>query len=95
MIVPLTLATFRGILIRVAQRSFIVPTAHVERVTRFKPEDVQTVAGRRTLALNGRAVALVDLAEVLQLPPGIAIPSMRGTASLSFSAWASKPLPLS
>jgi two-component system chemotaxis sensor kinase CheA len=70
MIVPLTLATFRGILIRVAQRSFIVPTAHVERVTRFKPEDVQTVAGRRTLALNGRAVALVDLAEVLQLPSG-------------------------
>ena len=70
MIVPLTLATFRGILIRVAQRSFIVPTAHVERVTRFKPEDVQTVEGRRTLALNGRAVALVDLAEVLQLPTG-------------------------
>jgi len=70
MIVPLTLATFRGILIRVAQRSFVVPTAHVERVTRFKPEDVQTVEGRRTLALSGRAVALVDLAEVLQLPSG-------------------------
>jgi two-component system chemotaxis sensor kinase CheA len=68
MIVPLTLATFRGILIRVAQRSFIVPTAHVERVTRYKPEDVQSVEGRRTLALNGRAVALVDLAEVLRLP---------------------------
>jgi two-component system, chemotaxis family, sensor kinase CheA len=70
MIVPLTLATFRGILIRVAQRSFIVPTAHVERVSRFKAEDVQTVEGRRALALNGRAVALVDLAEVLQLPSG-------------------------
>lgn len=70
MIVPLTLATFRGILVRVAQRSFVVPTAHVERVTRFKPEDVQTVEGRRTLALSGRAVALVDLAEVLQLPSG-------------------------
>lgn len=70
MIVPLTLATFRGILIRAAQRSFVVPTAHVERVTRFKPEDVQTVEGRRTLALSGRAVALVDLAEVLQLPSG-------------------------
>ncbi|MFZ0500148.1 MAG: response regulator [Steroidobacteraceae bacterium] len=70
MTVPLTLATSRGILIRVAQRSFIVPTAHVERVTRYKPEDVRTVEGRRTLALNGRAVALVDLAEVLRLPSG-------------------------
>jgi two-component system chemotaxis sensor kinase CheA len=70
MIVPLTLATFRGILIRVAQRSFIIPTAHVERVTRFRPEDVYTVEGRRTLTLNGRAVALVDLDQVLQLRTG-------------------------
>jgi len=68
MIVPLTLATFRGILIRAAQRSFVVPTAHVERVTQFRPEEVQTVQGRRTLVLRGRAVALVDLAEALQLP---------------------------
>jgi len=65
---PLTLATFRGVLIESAQRLFILPTAQVDRVARFKPQDVQTVEGRRTLALNGRAVALVDLAEVLQLP---------------------------
>jgi two-component system, chemotaxis family, sensor kinase CheA len=65
---PLTLATFRGVLIESAQRLFILPTAQVDRVARFKPQDVQTVEGRRTLVLNGRAVALVDLAEVLQLP---------------------------
>jgi two-component system chemotaxis sensor kinase CheA len=68
MTLPLTLATFRGVLVESARRLFILPTAQVERVTRFKPHEVQTVEGRRTLALNGRAVALVDLAEVLQLP---------------------------
>jgi two-component system chemotaxis sensor kinase CheA len=68
MTVPLTLATFRGVLIECGRRLFIVPTVQVERVTRFRSQDVQTVEGRRTLALNGRAVALVDLAEVLQLP---------------------------
>jgi two-component system, chemotaxis family, sensor kinase CheA len=68
MTVPLTLATFRGVLIECAQRLFIVPTVQLERVVRFKAQEVQTVEGRRTLALNGRAVALVDLAEVLQLP---------------------------
>ena len=68
MTVPLTLATFRGVLIECAQRLFIVPTVQVERVVRFKAQDVQTVEGRRTLVLNGRTVALVDLAEVLQLP---------------------------
>jgi two-component system, chemotaxis family, sensor kinase CheA len=68
MTLPLTLATFRGVLIKSAQRLFVVPTAQVERVTRFKLQDVQTVEGRNTLAMNGRAVALADLAEVLQLP---------------------------
>jgi two-component system chemotaxis sensor kinase CheA len=68
MTVPLTLATFRGVLIDCAQRLFIIPTVQVERVARFTTQEVQTVEGRRTLALNGRAVALVDLAEVLRLP---------------------------
>jgi two-component system, chemotaxis family, sensor kinase CheA len=66
---PLTLATFRGVLIASAQRLFVVPTAQVERVMRFKSQDVQTVEGRNTLTLNGRAVALVDMIEVLRLPP--------------------------
>jgi two-component system, chemotaxis family, sensor kinase CheA len=69
MILPLTMATFRGVLIEAAQRLFVVPTAQVERVTRFRPADVATVEGHNTLALSGRTVALADLAEVLRLPP--------------------------
>jgi two-component system chemotaxis sensor kinase CheA len=42
----------------------------VERVARLKPEDIQTVEGRETLALDGRAVSLAHLAEVLELPSG-------------------------
>jgi two-component system chemotaxis sensor kinase CheA len=66
--VPLTLSTFRGVLIKVGRRSFIAPTAQVERVLRFRPQEVQTVEGRPTLIVSGRTVALVDLAEVLQMP---------------------------
>ena len=69
MTVPLTLSTFRGVLVKVGRRSFIAPTAQVERVLRFKPQDIQTVEGRPTLVMNGRALAVADLAEVLQLPP--------------------------
>jgi two-component system chemotaxis sensor kinase CheA len=77
MTLPLTMATFRGVLIESAQRLFIVPTAQVERVMRFKPQDVQTVEGRRTLEFNASAVSLVDLAEVLQLPPAQHRPDAR------------------
>jgi len=65
---PLTLATFRGVLVEAARRTFVVPTSQVERVTRFRRSDVQTVEGRETLPHNGRAVALAHLADVLELP---------------------------
>jgi len=67
-VLPAMLATFRGILVEAAGRLFVVPTAQVERVARVKPEDIQTVEGRETISLSGRAVALVRLAEVLELP---------------------------
>ncbi|HEX4120751.1 MAG TPA: response regulator [Verrucomicrobiae bacterium] len=68
-VLPIAAATFRGILVEVAKRQYIVPTAQVERVLRFKATDVQTVEGRETLSLNGRAVALVRMAQILELPP--------------------------
>jgi two-component system chemotaxis sensor kinase CheA len=68
MVLPLTLTTFRGVLVESARRTFVVPTAQVERVLRFHRDDVQTVEGRETLAHDGRALALTQLAHVLDLP---------------------------
>ena len=67
-LLPSMLATFRGILIEVAGRRFVVPTIHVERVARITVAEVQTVESRETIALGGRAVSLVRLADVLELP---------------------------
>jgi two-component system, chemotaxis family, sensor kinase CheA len=68
MVLPLTLATFRGVLVRVAEHLFVLPTTVVARVLRVTPADIKTVANRDTLELDGQVVALVQLAEVLELP---------------------------
>lgn len=68
-VLPSTLATFRGLLVEAAQRVFVVPTGHVERLARVKTDEIRTVEGRDTVSLNGRAIALVPLAGVLGLPP--------------------------
>ena len=65
---PLTLATFRGILVRVAERSFILPSVNVGRVLRVARDQVQTVENRATIPLNGSTLSLLDLARVLDLP---------------------------
>lgn len=67
LVLPLTLATFRGTLVKASERLFILPTTHVERVVRVKKEEIQTTENRETIQLNGRVLSLVHLADALEL----------------------------
>jgi len=67
-VLPLTLATFRGVLVRAGDHFFVIPAASVERVTRVAETEIRTVENRETIALGGQAVALAGLSEVLELP---------------------------
>ncbi|MBI3045638.1 MAG: hybrid sensor histidine kinase/response regulator [Betaproteobacteria bacterium] len=69
-VVPLTLAAFRGVVVRVREQLLAVPTVSVERVARVSEEDIKTVENRETLQINGRAISLVRLGDILGLPPG-------------------------
>ncbi len=65
---PLTLANFRGVLVRAGGQLFIIPAARVERVTRVSDKEIRTVENRETIALDGQAVALAWLSDALELP---------------------------
>ncbi|MDP1952374.1 MAG: chemotaxis protein CheW, partial [Betaproteobacteria bacterium] len=65
---PLMLATFRGVLVRAGEHCFVIPALSVERVTRVDQQDILTVENRATIPLDGQAVALVSLGDVLELP---------------------------
>lgn len=67
-IVPAVRATFRGILCVAAGRQFLMPVAPVERVVGVPRAAVRSVEGRETANVGGRALALVQLADVLELP---------------------------
>jgi two-component system chemotaxis sensor kinase CheA len=64
---PVTLATFRGTLVRVGPELFVIPTANVLRVGRVKNDLIQTVENRDTIEMNGRILSLVRLADVLEM----------------------------
>ncbi len=69
LLLPLTLATFRGIAIRACEQMFIIPTADVERVLRIPRAGVKAVENQDTIVVDGCAVALVRLDQLLELPP--------------------------
>ena len=67
-VLPLTLATFRGVLVRAGDRMFIIPAVSVERVALVTAKDIRTVENRETIALEAQALSLVHLADVLEIP---------------------------
>lgn len=67
-LLPVTLSTFRGILVLAAGQPFIIPTSNVERVARIKKDVIKTVANKDTMEVNGQAVPVVRLSDTLELP---------------------------
>ena len=67
LILPLTLARFRGILVRVGESLFVLPTRHVERVLRVSHDEIKSAEHRETIKVNGRAASVVRLSDVLEV----------------------------
>jgi two-component system chemotaxis sensor kinase CheA len=67
-VMPLTFTTFRGVLIRSAGQSFMIPTTNVERVTRIPQAQIVTVENKKVIIYDGQHVSAVSLADILDLP---------------------------
>jgi two-component system chemotaxis sensor kinase CheA len=64
--VPVTLATTRVLLVEDGGQTYAVPSSGIERTGRVRAADLHRLEGRRAMQLDGRAVPVVELAEVLQ-----------------------------
>lgn len=65
--VPTTLATFRGILVRVWNQLLVFPTVHVERAIRLAFNQIKTIENREVIQFNNQSVSAVSLAHVLNM----------------------------
>lgn len=68
LILPLTLATFRGIHITIENQEFIMPTHNVKRVIRIRPEDIKSAENLTTILFENQQIPFVYLADVLSIP---------------------------
>lgn len=66
-VLPLSLATFRGVLVRIGERLCVIPLAGVERVARVSEQNIRTVENRETIVLDGQVFSLTGLGDVLEL----------------------------
>lgn len=64
---PVSLSTFRGVIVSTAGHEFIMPLAHVEHTIRIEPGDILSAENKPVLSLNGRPVSLIGLSDILGL----------------------------
>lgn len=65
LVVPLSVATHRLLLVECQDRILAVPTDGVERLARVRVTEVRSVEGRPVVLVDGRQLFLVSLAELL------------------------------
>jgi len=64
---PPTLATIRAVLVEVGGHVLAIPTTHVERLLRVRPEDIRHAEGSDVITAGGAPVRLLAIARLL--PP--------------------------
>ncbi|MCH8815351.1 MAG: chemotaxis protein CheA [Chloroflexi bacterium] len=60
---PLTLASFQGLLVESANNTYAIPLSYVKETVVPEPKAMSTVMGKRVLNLRGAVLPVMDLAE--------------------------------
>jgi two-component system chemotaxis sensor kinase CheA len=74
LVLPLTLARFRGVLVCVGENIFVLPTTHVQRVFRVGMDEIRSAENRETIQIDGQAASAVRLGDVLGIVQGNTAP---------------------
>jgi two-component system chemotaxis sensor kinase CheA len=66
-ILPARIATFKGILVKAGGQVYVIPGGNIEKVLRIHSNQVQTIENIETIVYRDFNLALVDLADILEI----------------------------
>lgn len=67
-LLPMTLSTFRGIMVSLGEFTYIIPTSNVKMVVRVLEDEIKTVENHETIRIGDDILPLVSLADALGIP---------------------------
>ena len=68
---PLALSVIRSLLVEVNNEPYAFPLAHIERVLKCRPEEIQRIEGRSYISLGDQEIGLISIHEVLGMQPEV------------------------
>lgn len=63
---PVSLVTFRGILVKAGDSEYVVPTTKIERILYLNRDEVKTIENKRVIYYNKELVPLANLNSILE-----------------------------
>jgi two-component system, chemotaxis family, sensor kinase CheA len=92
LMLPLALARFRGVLVRVGESLFVIPTQRVQRVLRVSRDEIKSVENRETIQIDARAASAVRLSDVLEIARRNADTDPKSKVPVLILAWAGEQI---
>lgn len=89
---PLALARFRGILVRVGGSLFVLPTRYVQKVLRVNSDEIRSAENRETIQIDGRAFSAVRLGDVLEVIQAKTNPDPKHKIPMLLLDWAGEQI---
>lgn len=68
LVLPLSFATIRALLVETCGRECMIPAANIEQTARVPLTDIKSVENRETINISGQVLSLVRLGTLLELP---------------------------
>jgi len=68
LVLPLSVATIRALLVETCGKECMIPAANVDLTARVPLTDIRSVENRETITLSGQALSFVRLGTLLELP---------------------------
>lgn len=66
-ILPISISTNRGIIIKVSKQQFVVPTSKVEKVIKVSKDNIKIIGNKATIRIDEYIMPIVKLNDILQL----------------------------
>ena len=92
LLLPLTFARFRGVIVRAGDAQFVLPTRHVARVLRVAEAEIKSVENRKTIQLPAGPLSAVPLSDVLRLPFSVSRSGVPAKHCVVILAWAGEQI---
>jgi two-component system chemotaxis sensor kinase CheA len=66
--IPLTQTTFHGLVVRLGEQFFVIPSHNVAHAVRVKQAEIKTIENREAIKSDGQMVSFARLSDVLGIP---------------------------